>query len=512
MSELSYRLKHTIESNFPYISVRGEISGYRGVHSSGHAYFSLKDNQSRIDAVIWKRTLNKMEFLPEEGIEFLSLGKITTFPGSSKYQIIIESLTPSGSGAFMATLEKRKKKLSEEGLFSDKHKKTIPSIPKVIAVITSPTGAVIRDILQRISCRFPLRVIVFPVKVQGEECPKEIINAIIQLNTLKNGDNCPRPDIIILARGGGSIEDLWHFNDEMVVRTIVNSSIPIISAIGHETDWTLADYAADLRAPTPTGAAEIATPVKEHLLTSLMKIETRLDSTSTRFIKQQINTLNSLLKTLLNTDQILACPRYRIDRLSRELDHNLKSIIFRKYRNFYTMNNRIHSESPTQIIQKNRHNIIKKQQCIEHTITQNLRFISLKKKEKIAILRMLLEQTINRISSFHIHIQKMINRIELALSYKIKNCQTSASITTQILQSLSYKNTLKRGYSSIRDHNNNFISRKKHLSTDTRILIDFFDGQANAIIINKNHPITKESPTKKFTILKDTKERQGKLF
>ncbi|MEG8099080.1 exodeoxyribonuclease VII large subunit [Candidatus Liberibacter brunswickensis] len=513
VSELSYHLKDEIESKFSYISVRGEVSGYRGIHSSGHVYFSLKDNKSRIDAVIWKGTLNKIEYLPEEGIEFLILGRVTTFPGSSKYQIIIEYLTPYGSGEMMNTLEKRKKKLSEEGLFLDKNKKPIPFIPKTIAVITSPTGAVIRDILKTISCRFPLRVIIFPVKVQGEECPKEITNAIIQLNDIKEENDCPKPDIIIIARGGGSIEDLWYFNDEMIVRTIASSSIPIISAIGHETDWTLADHAADLRAATPTGAAEIAVPVKEHLLSSLKNLGLRLDNTSIRLIKNKTNTLNYIIRTIPSYDQIFSCPRYRLDRLSRGLEHNLEIIIFRKCRNFYNIKNSIKSDFP-QIIQKNRQNIIEKQQYIEKIIEQNMRYIFMKKKEKIVILRMLLERTKSHISHINIHIKKIINRIELMLSHKIKNCRTSISTTIQILQSLSYENTLKRGYTTIRDTNNNFITKANNLSDEIVILIDFFDGEANAIVINKNHPITKGKSTKKNIRKrkKNLSENQGKLF
>ncbi|ACT57264.1 exodeoxyribonuclease VII large subunit [Candidatus Liberibacter asiaticus] len=507
VSELSYHLKHIVESNLSHVCVRGEISGYRGIHSSGHAYFSLKDNHSRIDAIIWKGTLNKIEFLPEEGIEFLVIGKITTFPGSSKYQIIIESLIPSGSGTLLTALEKRKKKLLEEGLFSDQHKNPIPFIPKIIAVITSPTGAVIRDILQRISCRFPLRVIIFPVKVQGDECPKEIANAILQLNTLKEGRTCPRPDIIILARGGGSIEDLWHFNDEMIVRAIANSSIPIISAIGHETDWTLADYAADLRAPTPTGAAEMAVPVKEHLQSSLINLEARLNNIIIRLIKYKINTLNSLLKALPNSDQTLSCSRYRLDRLPRELEHNLEIIIFRKYRHFNHIINRIKSDFLIHNIQKNRQHILEKQQHIEQIVKQHLRYIFLEKKEKIAILHMLREQTKNRIFYLHTHIKKLITRIEFILSHKIKSCHTSVSITTRILQSFAYKNTLKRGYTSIQDTNNNFITQKRNLATKTRILINFFDGQANAIVINKAPP--KEQPTKKCQLHNNKREKQG---
>lgn len=517
VSELSYHLKNTVESKFPYVFVRGEISGYRGIHASGHAYFSLKDNKSRIDAVIWKGTLRKIEHPPEEGIEFLALGKITTFPGSSKYQIIIESLIPSGSGALMTILEERKKKLREEEIFSDKYKNPIPFMPKNIAVITSPTGAVIRDILQRISCRFPVRVILFPAKVQGDECPREIVNAIIQLNGLKEESICPRPDIIILARGGGSIEDLWHFNDETLVRAIANSSIPIISAIGHETDWTLSDYAADLRAPTPTGAAEMAVPVKHLLISSLKSLESRLNHSIVRLAKNKVNCLNSLIKILPNSDQILSCPRYQLDRLSRELEHNLEIIIFRKCRYFNNTIIRIKSDVPMHNIQKYRQNIIKKQEYIEHQIEQYLRCIHLKTQQKGTMLHMLCEQTKSRITHFHAHIKDSINRIELMLSYKIQNCHTSISTPNRILKSLAHRNILKRGYSTIRDLNNNLLTKTNKLSAGTNILIDFFEGQASAIITNKNHsvlPIEKKYTRKRKDNSQKKKkhEDQGSLF
>eukprot|EP01035_Chromulina_nebulosa_P041186 gene41186-55697_t len=265
VSELSGSIKRTIETAFDHVRVRGEISGYRGPHSSGHAYFSLKDDKARIDAVVWKGAFSKLKYRPEEGMEVIATGKITTFPGSSKYQIVIESLEPAGVGALMALLEERKQKLQAEGLFDRARKQLLPFMPRVIGVVTSPTGAVIRDILHRISDRFPVHVIVWPVKVQGDGAGIEIANAISGFNALAAGGPIGRPDVLIVARGGGSLEDLWCFNDEIVARAAASSEIPLISAVGHETDWTLIDYAADQRAPTPTGAAEIAVPVKADL-------------------------------------------------------------------------------------------------------------------------------------------------------------------------------------------------------------------------------------------------------
>src|ERR1700757_4553638 len=235
VSELSAALKRTVEDAYGFVRVRGEISGYRGPHSSGHCYFSLKDEGARIDAVIWKGVFGRIRFKPEEGLEVIATGRLTTYPGRSSYQIVIDSLEPAGVGALMALLEERKKKLAAEGLFDEARKQLLPYLPDVIGVVTSPTGAVIRDILHRLADRFPRRVLVWPVKVQGETSAAEVANAIDGFNALAEGGLLPRPDLIIVARGGGSLEDLWSFNEEIVVRAAAGSLIPLISAVGHET-------------------------------------------------------------------------------------------------------------------------------------------------------------------------------------------------------------------------------------------------------------------------------------
>src|SRR5215472_15244195 len=265
VSELSAALKRTVEDAYGYVRVRGEVSGYRGPHSSGHAYFSLKDEGARIDAVIWRGTFNRIKFKPEEGLEVIATGRLTTFPGKSTYQIVIDRLEPAGVGALMALLEERKKKLAAEGLFDAARKQLLPYLPDVIGVVTSPTGAVIRDILHRLADRFPRHVLVWPVRVQGEGSAEEVAAAIRGFNALPLGGAIARPDLLIVARGGGSIEDLWSFNEEIVVRAAADSLIPLISAVGHETDVTLIDFAADVRAPTPSAAAELAVPVRMEL-------------------------------------------------------------------------------------------------------------------------------------------------------------------------------------------------------------------------------------------------------
>ena len=287
VSELSAALKRTVEESFPYVRVRGEVTGFRGVHGSGHAYFALKDEGARIEAVVWKGVYGRLRFKPEEGLEIVATGRLTTYPGSSKYQIVIDSIEPAGAGALMALLEQRKAMLAKEGLFDPARKQLLPFLPKVIGVVTSPTGAVIRDILHRLADRCPCHVLVWPVRVQGETSAAEVAAAIQGFNALPAGGPIPRPDLLIVARGGGSLEDLWSFNEEIVVRAAAASDIPLISAVGHETDTTLIDYAADVRAPTPTGAAEMAVPVRAELLAQVAERGGRLVGALVRLVQHR---------------------------------------------------------------------------------------------------------------------------------------------------------------------------------------------------------------------------------
>ncbi len=267
VSELSSAIKRTLEGTYGYVRLKGEISGFRGVHSSGHCYFALKDDKAKIEAVIWRtHACRRIRIKPAEGLEVIATGRVTTYPGSSRYQIVIDALEPAGIGALMALLEERKKKLAAEGLFDEAKKRKLPFLPRVIGVVTSPTGAVIRDMLAGFAERFPAHVLLWPVRVQGETCAAEVAAAIRGFNALPTGGPIPRPDVLIVARGGGSLEDLWGFNEEIVVRAAAASVIPLISAVGHETDWTLIDLAADARAPTPTKAAEWAVPKYSELI------------------------------------------------------------------------------------------------------------------------------------------------------------------------------------------------------------------------------------------------------
>ena len=275
VSEISGAIKRVIEGEFSHVRIKGEI-GRVSFPRSGHVYLDLKDERAVLSAVIWKGVATHLQVRPEEGLEVVATGRITTFGGQSKYQLVIEDLKPAGVGALMAMLEKRKAMLAAEGLFDASRKKSIPFLPEVIGVVTSPSGAVIRDILHRLRDRFPRKVLIWPVAVQGDKCAPEVARAIAGFNGLTTGGAVPRPDVLIVARGGGSLEDLWGFNEEIVARAAAFSDIPLISAVGHETDTTLIDFVSDLRAPTPTAAAELAVPVRHELAATLNEYGARI--------------------------------------------------------------------------------------------------------------------------------------------------------------------------------------------------------------------------------------------
>lgn len=308
VSQFSQLLKGYIEQQFSSVRIRGELSGYK-VHSSGHAYFALKDENSLIDGVCWRGQVLRIPFIPQDGMEVIVTGKITTYPGRSKYQVVCESMEIAGEGALLKILEERKVKMAALGYFSAERKKKLPYLPEIIGVVTSPTGAVIRDIMHRIEDRFPRRIIVWPVLVQGEGAAAQIARAIQGFNDMSEN----RPDVIIVARGGGSIEDLWAFNEEEVIISAVKSQIPIVSAVGHETDITLLDYAADLRAPTPTGAAEMVVPVRLDLMNMMESHRMRLVNTMIRFLNERKVMIQSFVRGLPNLPSLLNDSTQRVD-------------------------------------------------------------------------------------------------------------------------------------------------------------------------------------------------------
>lgn len=322
VSEISGAVRRTIEGEFARVRVRGEI-GRVSRPSSGHLYLDLKDDRACLASVIWRATVRTLSVRPEEGMEVVATGRLTTFPGSSKYQMVIDEIAPAGVGALMAMLEKRRQMLAAEGIFDAARKRPLPYLPETIGVVTSPSGAVIRDILHRLRERFPRPVLLWPVTVQGDRCAPEVAAAIRGFNALAPGGPVPRPDLIIVARGGGSLEDLWGFNEEIVVRAAAESRIPIISAVGHETDTTLIDHVADRRAPTPTAAAEMAVPVRMDLVTLLAGLEHRRRNGISRILAQLGQRLRGLARGLPRPESILAERAQRLDALSLRLPRAL---------------------------------------------------------------------------------------------------------------------------------------------------------------------------------------------
>lgn len=481
VSELSGSIKRTIESAFDHVRVRGEISGYRGPHSSGHAYFSLKDDKSRIDAVIWKGTFSKLKYRPEEGMEVIATGRVTTFPGSSKYQIVIEALEPAGAGALMALIEERKRRLAAEGLFDAARKQLLPYMPKVIGVVTSPTGAVIRDILHRISDRFPVHVLVWPVKVQGEGCGEEVANAIHGFNAIDPGGSIPRPDVLIVARGGGSLEDLWGFNDEIVVRAAAESAIPLISAVGHETDWTLIDYAADVRAPTPTGAAEMAVPVKADLEAQVANLGARLSGACSRQMDNRRQGLRSLARALPSLDQLLALPRRRFDEAAGGLGRSLELNTMNKRRSFERTASRLSADVLARRIVERRQRLNERASLAERIVERMVDRLRSRLGRCDAALTAMPSRLQSQTGRARDRLAGLVARADAAVTTETRQRRHAITAHDRMLQSLSYKNVLMRGYAVIRDVRDRPVSRAAALTTGTAIAIEFADGRVSAV-------------------------------
>ena len=344
VGELAFELKRAVEDRFGHIRLRGEISGWKQV-SSGHAYFTLKDEDACIDSVMWRSSVGRLDFAPEDGLDVIASGKVTTYPNRSKYQVVVERMRVAGAGALMALLEKRRAALTAEGLFATERKRPLPYLPRRIGIVTSPTGAVIRDMLHRLSDRFPRDVMLWPVKVQGEGAKEEIARAIAGFNAMSPAE---RPDLLIVARGGGSIEDLWAFNEEEVVRAVAGSAIPTISAVGHETDTTLSDFAADHRAPTPTAAAERAVPVRAELSAWLADASARLEAVVRERGRQRAERLEMLAARLPSPAALVETRQQRLDDLGARLPRPAQILDLRRER-FAGMIERLQRSAATRL-------------------------------------------------------------------------------------------------------------------------------------------------------------------
>ncbi|CAN7161036.1 exodeoxyribonuclease VII large subunit [Pararhizobium sp. LjRoot235] len=513
VSELSGSIKRTIEQAFDQVRVRGEISGYRGPHSSGHAYFSLKDDKARIDAVIWKGTMSRLRFRPEEGMEVIATGKVTTFPGSSKYQIVIETLEPAGAGALMALIEERKRKLGAEGLFDQARKRPLPYMPRIIGVVTSPTGAVIRDILHRISDRFPVHVIVWPVRVQGDGSGNEVAAAIEGFNAFTAGGPIARPDLLIVARGGGSLEDLWSFNDEAVVRAAANSQIPLISAVGHETDWTLIDYASDQRAPTPTGAAEMAVPVKAELEACVSALSARLKAAVTRQMDNRRQSVRALARALPSLDQLLALPRRRFDEASTRLGRGLQMNTANKRRAFERISAHLRPDVLATRINERRQKLSDRMIRAERIVERLLQRSATRVSSADASLRTLPGRLLSQIHRSQDRLTGLAGRADNALLADLRRRRSTVTAQDRILQSLSYRNVLKRGYALVRDETGAPVKLASALSLNQVIAIEFADGSINAVTTEGGAPAPPQPVKKRAEKPAPTEPpKQGSLF
>ncbi|MDJ0611945.1 MAG: exodeoxyribonuclease VII large subunit [Kiloniellales bacterium] len=331
VSELSQALKRVVEGRFDHVRVRGEISGFKRA-GSGHLYMTLKDENAVLDAVCWRGVAGRLALRPEDGLEVIASGRLTTYPARSRYQLVVDSMELAGEGALLKLLEERRRKLAAEGLFAAERKRPLPYLPEVIGVVTSPTGAVIRDILHRLADRFPRRVLVWPVLVQGEGAAAQVARAIHGFNALTPGAPVPRPDLLIVARGGGSLEDLWAFNEEAVVRAAAESEIPLISAVGHETDTTLIDHAADRRAPTPTAAAEMAVPVRAELLADVIDLTRRMVAGAGRLVEERRVRVEGLGRGLIDPQRLLEEKAQRLDDRAERLLIAVNNHLARKSR------------------------------------------------------------------------------------------------------------------------------------------------------------------------------------
>jgi exodeoxyribonuclease VII large subunit len=453
VSELSFAVKRTMETTFDRVRVRGEL-GRVTIAKSGHMYADLKDENACLSLVMWKGQLGALKFRPEEGLEVVAEGKISTFPGKSSYQLIADRLEPAGVGALLAQLEKLKARLAAEGLFAAERKKKIPFLPNVIGVVTSPTGAVIRDILHRLEDRFPRRVLVWPVLVQGEHAAGQVARAIAGFNAL---EGALRPDVIIVARGGGSIEDLWAFNEEIAVRAAAASVIPLISAVGHETDTTLIDYASDLRAPTPTGAAEKAVPVRLQLIEQVETLDGRLKGGLVRGLDRRATLLKAAAARLPRPEYTLGLAQQRFDRAAERLGLALIA-------NSRAAQSKLDRTAARLRLDALRQDIARREGRLE---------------ELNARLRVALTRVADRRRE---RLEQSVQRLEPTLARRLADQRSRLGAIGRVLETLSHKSALARGFALVIGGDGHLVRRAGDLSAGDAVSLRFVDGEAPAVV------------------------------
>ena len=434
VSEIGAALKRTLEEGFGRVRIRGEVSGFKRA-ASGHLYFTLKDERAVIDSVCWRGVAGSLAVPPEDGLEIICTGRVTAYPARSRYQIVVEAIELAGEGALLKLLEERKRKLEAEGLFDPALRKPIPFLPEVIGVVTSPTGAVIRDILHRLADRFPRHVLMWPVRVQGEGAAEQIAAAITGFNRFAPGGTVPRPDLIIVARGGGSLEDLWAFNEELVVRAAAASDIPLISAVGQETDTTLIDFAADRRAPTPTAAAEMAVPVRAELLAQVLDDARRLVGAISRRTAEESRWLEGLDKRLGDPRRILESPTQRLDHAAERL-----------------------GLGPRHLVELGKARLDR--------AAAGLRPRSLR----------------DRIDQGKKAVESTGAALKLAGSRVVTDAERRVEAVAGLLDTLSYQRVLERGFTLVRDAAGTPLTTAAAAQPGMEIAIRFHDGEAGAVV------------------------------
>lgn len=472
VTEISGAIKKVIEGEFGHVRIRGEI-GRVSRPRSGHIYLDLKDDRSVINAVIWKGVASRLVTQPEEGLEVVATGRVTTFGGQSKYQVVIEDIKPAGMGALMAMLEKRKALLQAEGLFAPERKQKLPYLPEIIGVVTSPSGAVIRDILHRLRDRFPRKVMIWPVAVQGQKCALEVTRAIEGFNAMTAGGALPRPDLLIVARGGGSIEDLWGFNEENVARAAAASEIPLISAVGHETDTTLIDFVSDMRAPTPTAAAELAVPVRHELLAWVENAGARSSRAISNTLGQRSQRLRDLARALPRAETLLDGPSQRLDGISIRLPAALERGVQQRRMRLSEISG---SLRPGVL----RNALAHEQQRLRHRgerlapallrITDQRRAKFERQADKLNV--MALQRDIQAKTQAFAELQR---RLAEAGSRQVSTWRDRMDAMERLRETLSYKATLARGYAVVRG-DGDVVTSKKTAGKVTALQIEFSDG------------------------------------
>ena len=477
VSELSQALKRTVEDAYSYVRVRGEVSGFKRA-ASGHLYMSLKDESANLDAVCWRGVAGRLAIKPEDGMEVIASGKLTTYPGRSKYQIVIDSMELAGEGALLKMLEDRRKALAAEGLFDEARKQPIPFLPEVIGVVTSPTGAVIRDILHRLDDRFPRHVLLAPVLVQGDGAAAQVAAAIEGFNRLDLEGSMPRPDVLIVARGGGSLEDLWAFNEEIVVRAAAASAIPLISAVGHETDTTLIDFASDRRAPTPTAAAEMAVPVRAELVATVMDAARRMVGGMSRLLEGHRLRVEGLARGLPDITSLLGVQMQRLDVAVERLTNAGNGVAAQRGQAVALLALRL--KSPAQIVDEAGRTAEAEGRALQTAMAQRLN----RHQERYETLSgRLAEAPLRRsVDSAGGLLRDLTPRLAQGIQRQLIDGERRLSHLSELLESYSTEQVLARGYAIVRDTEGNPVTSAKRLRPGDAVALELADGKSDAVI------------------------------